>query len=121
MSIIKVISLKYPGIQRVSYWQTKFDGTPWDDPYEGLVWENTEIPKPTKEELALWEKDIEPVRFEQDQRQKRREEYPAIGDQLDAILKQFEMQEENGKVLSPELKEIKDEWRAVKDKYPLEK
>ena len=46
----KVLVL-YPGIQHVVYWESAYDGTPWADPYDGLVWENTDIKKPTKEEL----------------------------------------------------------------------
>jgi hypothetical protein len=121
MNIFEIITFKYPGIQQVSYWGTQYDGTPWNDPYDGLIWENKDIPKPTKEELALWEKEYEPVKYEIDQRQKRRNEYPAFGDQLDAILKHVEQRELEGIALAPELKAIKDEWRAVKTKYPLEK
>lgn len=83
------------------------------------TWDASLGPLPTEEELTQWVVDMEPAKYEQDQRQKRREEYPAFGDQLDAILKHFELKEAAGTVLSPELKIIKDEWRAVKDKYPL--
>lgn len=38
----------YPGIQHVVYWYTQQDMTPWENPYDGLVWNNTEIPKPTQ-------------------------------------------------------------------------
>jgi hypothetical protein len=48
--IDKILYL-YPGIQRVSYFHTQSDGTPWQDPYDGIVWENESIPKPTKEAL----------------------------------------------------------------------
>lgn len=41
----------YPTIQRVMYWNTKKNGKPWDDPYDGIVWENTSIMKPTKTQL----------------------------------------------------------------------
>ncbi len=41
----------YPNIQRVSYWYTQYDGTPWDDNYDGIVWENIEIEKPSKATL----------------------------------------------------------------------
>lgn len=41
----------YPGIQGVTFWQTQPDGTPWNDAYDGIVWENTEIKKPTKRQL----------------------------------------------------------------------
>lgn len=46
----KVLYL-YPDIQRVSFWETQYDCTPWNDPYDGLVWENTDIEKPSKETL----------------------------------------------------------------------
>lgn len=46
----KVLKL-YPNIQGVMYWHTQQDGTPWKDTYDGLIWENTEIPKPTKKQL----------------------------------------------------------------------
>lgn len=54
MNYFDIVLLKYPGIQRVMYWQAQQDGTPWNDPYDGLLWENTDIPKPTKEELDQW-------------------------------------------------------------------
>jgi hypothetical protein len=49
----------YPGIQGVMYWQTQpvdimkhgMNPVPWDNPYDGLVWENTIIKKPTQAEL----------------------------------------------------------------------
>ncbi len=41
----------YPTIQRVMLWETRYDGTPFEDPYDGIVWENTEIDKPSKEIL----------------------------------------------------------------------
>lgn len=52
ISIMDKVLHMYPKIQRVSYWCTQFDGTPWDDPYDGLVWENEDVPKPTKDLLA---------------------------------------------------------------------
>lgn len=50
----KVLYL-YPNIQGVSYWYTQYDGTPWNDLYDGLVWENKDMPKPLK--IALDELD----------------------------------------------------------------
>jgi hypothetical protein len=41
----------YPNIQQVMYWHAQQDGKPWEDPYEGIIWENTSIPKPSKEDL----------------------------------------------------------------------
>lgn len=57
MTIFDLVMLKYPGIQRVSYWNTCPDGAEWDDPYDGLIWENEEVPKPSKEDIANWMKD----------------------------------------------------------------
>ena len=45
--VIKAIKLIYPAIQGgYSYWETRYDGTPWTSPSEGLVWENKEYGKP---------------------------------------------------------------------------
>lgn len=41
----------YPGIHGVAYWQTQMDGTSWTNPYDGIVWENIEIEKPTQATL----------------------------------------------------------------------
>jgi hypothetical protein len=45
---------------------------------------------------------------------KRRREYPPIGDQLDALLRQFDGQSS----LVPELQTIINQWKTVKTKYP---
>lgn len=64
----------YPDIQGVSFWHSKFDGTPWDHPYDGIVWENKDIRKPTKEELdALNDSEIERILNERKE-DKRKEE-----------------------------------------------
>lgn len=47
-----------------------------------------------------------------DYREKRKEEYPAIGDQLDAIWKALA-----GRDLPPEATAIRDKVLAVKEKY----
>lgn len=47
MRIVEAIIKIYPDISwGFSYWNTQFNGTPWNDPSEGLVWENTEYEKP---------------------------------------------------------------------------
>jgi hypothetical protein len=48
--IDKVLYL-YPEIQHVVFWHTQYNGEPWDDSYDGLIWENIEIAKPSKAEL----------------------------------------------------------------------
>lgn len=57
MNIMDIIQAKYPGIEGVSYWFSQYDGTPWAHPYDGLKWNNTEIPKPTKAQIATWAKE----------------------------------------------------------------
>lgn len=49
-----------------------------------------------------------------DYKEARAEEYPALGDQLDALMKYFAAQES----IPPELQEWVDACLAVKDKYP---
>jgi hypothetical protein len=49
--------------------------------------------------------------------QKRKEGYPPIGDQLDAILKYLESKED----LTVELSGVIQEWKQVKDTYPKPK
>lgn len=46
---------------------------------------------------------------------KRKDEYPSIGDQLDAILKHFSAQKEG---LSPDLLSLVTNWEGIKSKYP---
>lgn len=48
----------------------------------------------------------------------RKSEYRSIGDQLDALLKQHNLDRMNGKNLVSELDEIIGEHLAIKKKYP---
>lgn len=54
MNIMQMLLIKFPALQGVSYWLTQYDGTPWNDAYDGLVWENKDIPMPTKDEINQW-------------------------------------------------------------------
>jgi len=71
--------------------------------------------------------EIEKAEFDQlnaenqkdEQRRKRRNEYPAIGDQLDAIMKWAFTETEIG--LPAELKSLAAKCMAIKSKYPIEK
>lgn len=83
MNCIDIITLKFPEIQHVMYWNTKQDGTPWEDPYEGLIWENKEIPKPTKKELTQWAEDVD-LEYRQKQAAMQRI-YPSVNEQLDML------------------------------------
>jgi hypothetical protein len=59
VTYLEKIQYLYPGIQKVMQWDANFDGTPFNDPYDGVVWENTEYDKPSKEVLdAIPDEDI---------------------------------------------------------------
>ena len=49
---------------------------------------------------------------------KRRQEYPPIGDQLDAIIKELNYRRMNGEDLISEMDSIVNDCLAVKAKYP---
>lgn len=52
LSVIKAIQEIYPSIEGgFSYWKTKKDGKNWDNPIDGLVWENTKFSKPTWKQI----------------------------------------------------------------------
>lgn len=48
----------------------------------------------------------------------RQDNYPPIGDQLDAVLKQFEAMKVAGININVDLQSIIDQWNAVKAQYP---
>lgn len=50
----------------------------------------------------------------------RKNEYPELGEQLDAILKGFNQMRLNGESLPDDLDNIINQWLAVKAKYPKE-
>lgn len=51
--VIKAIKLIYPNIKGgFIYWETKKDLTPWANPIDGLVWENTDFIKPTWDQIT---------------------------------------------------------------------
>lgn len=83
MNCIDAIRFKYPDIQDVLYWSTKYDGTPLDNIYEGLVWNNKEIPKPSLKEIDQWCIDYD-LQYRQQLAISKRQ-YPPIGAQLDMI------------------------------------
>jgi hypothetical protein len=120
MNLKEILDLKYPletssGLIRCN------NRTGLDDGWEIGTW-NVPFPQPTQQELAQWAIELIPIKYEIDQRQNRREEYPAFGDQLDAILKYLEKKKADGEDLipDPDLDSIINDWRAVKIKYPLE-
>lgn len=51
--VIKAIQKIYLTIQGgFAYWETQQDLTPWENPIDGLVWENTEFEKPTWDQIT---------------------------------------------------------------------
>lgn len=51
-------------------------------------------------------------------KRRRAEDYPAIGDQLDALINEFAQRRARGEALTPELDGIIDRCLAVKNKHP---
>lgn len=50
--VIESIKKIYPEINGgFVYWESKYDGTALEHPIQGLIWENTEFPKPTWEQI----------------------------------------------------------------------
>lgn len=50
--------------------------------------------------------------------ERRRQEYPDIGDQLDAVYKLARHMQERGQQLPPDVEQWVAQCRAVKEKYP---
>lgn len=79
-------------------------------------------PLPDQATLAQWNAEVAPIKALQDVRENRRQQYPAIGDQLDAVLKWIEHARDTlGEDLlpNPDLDNIINEWRDVKNNNPL--
>lgn len=74
---------------------------------EELEWYSPSISKPTKEEIQEKIKELELERERIKYKDQRRQEYPSIGDQLDALF--------HAGAFPPEMEA---QIQAVKDKYP---
>ncbi len=77
------------------------------DTYEDLVWTDTEIPKPSKEAVLQELQRLKDEYAKNEYIVSRKQEYPSIGDQLDALFKAGVFPEE-----------MAAQIQAVKDKYP---
>jgi hypothetical protein len=77
------------------------------DTYDGLVWHDETIPKPTEQELAEESERIEVELARNIYQRRRKAEYPSIGDQLDALWKG-----------GTALEEMAGKIQQVKEKYP---
>jgi len=66
--VIEAIRKIYPTLKGgCVYWETKQDLTPWENPIDGLVWENTEFDKPTWKQI---EAQFSNVKLEESQKDK---------------------------------------------------
>ena len=111
MVLSEILKLKFPAINLVSQVRIQDDG---QGPYIAK-WDDSLGPQPDQAQLDQWAVELAPVKFELDQRENRRAEYPAIGDQLDAIMKYLDTKND----LTPELGAVKQQWKDTKAKYPL--
>lgn len=113
MNIAEILQLKFPNANFFNDIGLRDQG----NGIEIYMWNMGDIPEPTQKDLEQWAIELEPIKYEKVQRDLRRTEYPAIGDQLDAMMKYFALQKD----LNPELLAVKNQWQAVKAKYPLVK
>jgi hypothetical protein len=58
LNIINAIKKIYPLCRGYAYFETKNDGTAWENPIDGLVWENTQFLKPTWQQIETKLNDI---------------------------------------------------------------
>lgn len=111
----KVLYL-YPDIQRVCYWHTQYDGTPWKDPYEGLKWENPDIKKPSKKQLdALDDEEVRvelEARAEIQRKQARDAEYAS---DLSLVAKYVDSEENNFSEYLDKLEQVNLKSKAPKN------
>jgi len=111
MGITEILKLKFPDINFFNVVVIQDDG---QGPYIAK-WDDSLGPKPTQEDLDLWAIQLLPIKQKQDARQNRRNEYPAIGDQLDMLYKAMDAG------VLPKVDDFYDSIKAVKDKYPVNK
>lgn len=109
MNIAEILTLKFPSIDLMEKVRLQDDG---QGPYIDK-WDDSLGPKPDQSQLDAWAIELAPVKVAQDARQNRRNEYPPIGDQLDALYKAMDA----GTLTR--VPEFYDPIKIVKGKYPL--
>jgi hypothetical protein len=75
-------------------------------------------PQPTQAELETAWSEWQAEQDETEYKRLRAPEYPAIGDQLDAILKHLNYRRTQGDELVQEMDDIIGDWLAVKARFP---
>lgn len=108
MNLNEILEIKFPGVDFARQVIIQDDG---NGPYI-KKWDKSLGEKPTKDQLDAWALEVAPIKEEQDIRQKRRDAYPAIGDQLDALYKAME----SG--ILPKVENFHDKIKEVKERYP---
>lgn len=109
MNLSTILKLKFPEADMSKDIIVQDDG---QGPYIAK-WDVALGAKPTQADLDLLAIELAPVKQAQDTRQNRRNEYPAMGDQLDMLYKAMD----SG--VLPKVVEFYDSIKAVKDKHPL--
>jgi len=74
--------------------------------------------QPTEAEIEAAHAEWEAEHAATEYKRLRAPEYPAIGDQLDAILKHLNYRRTQGDELVQEMDDIIDDWLAVKARFP---
>ena len=91
-----------------------------NESYGSIEWDSSNaIPKPTKKDLNKKWGQYKNIKDSLRYKKNRKREYPDVGEQLDAILKQLNyMQMNNQMDLIKPLDAVIGDWLAVKRKYP---
>ena len=84
---------------------------------EKKLWRD-ERPMPTKKQLKEASVEVEKEEKANEYKEKRKQEYPDIGSQLDIIWKQFNFMILNGGELLPECEDMLSDINKIKSKYP---
>jgi hypothetical protein len=111
LTIADIVNALHPEELRAGRIKLQDDG---EGPYI-KEWDQS-VPKINFKDKTL-KKRVKAIIKEREARTKRAAEYPAIGDQLDAILKQIKAS--NAEIV-PELADIISRWEEVKRKHPKE-
>lgn len=109
MNIAEILLLKFPLEMGRGSIELQDDG---QGPYI-KKWDESLGPQPDQSQLNAWEAELAPIKQKLDARQNRRNEYPAMGDQLDMLYKAMA----DGTL--PKVDSFFDSIKAVKDKYPV--
>ena len=79
---------------------------------------HSELPQPTKDEIEVAHAEWRAEQDATEYKRLRAPEYPAIGDQLDALLKHLNYRRTQGDELVQDLDDIIASWLSVKQRFP---